>query len=275
MAGSSATVTYSYDQLGRVVGRGVDATTTNANNVSTTFDALSRVTNVTNALGAFTYVYVDTTSRLSSATYPSGTGLTTSYSYFGNVGDQRLQDITNSKSGTTLSKFDYTYNPVGTIATWQQQADSNTQTQYALTYDNADQLVSAVQTNTSTEATVSSNAYNYDPVGNRLAETTLSGTTGGQFNKLNQLTALGTTTGQTVAGNTSAAVTNVTVNALPATISNETNFTANVPLPNGTNVLSVVAQPSGSSTPVTTKRYQIVTTARRRRSSATTPTATR
>jgi RHS repeat-associated protein len=51
-------------------------------------------------------------------TYPSGIGLSTSYSYFGNTGDQRLEDITNAKSGTTMSKFDYTYNPAGTIATW-------------------------------------------------------------------------------------------------------------------------------------------------------------
>ena len=260
IASTTASVTYTYDALGRVTGRSVDQATTNANNVSSTFDTLGRVTGVTNPLGNFTYAYVDTTSRLSSVTYPSGTGLVTNYSYFGNTGDQRLQELKNLKSGAIMSDFQYTYNPVGTIATWQQQTDSNTPTQYALTYDKADQLINAVQTNTSTEATVSSNAYNYDPAGNRLAETTLSGTTGGQFNSVNQLTALGGATGQTVAGNTSAAVSSVMVNAVPATVSNATNFTASVPLPNGTNVVSLVAQPTASSTPVTTQRVQIVTT---------------
>jgi YD repeat-containing protein len=61
---ATASVTYAYDELGRVVTRGVDHATTNANNVSTTFDALGRVTGVSNALGAFTYAYVDQTSRL-------------------------------------------------------------------------------------------------------------------------------------------------------------------------------------------------------------------
>ena len=159
------------------------------------------------------------------------------------------------KGATQLSKFGYTYNHVGTIATWTQQADSSTAVVNTLTYDNADQLTSAVQSGGGT----ASNAYHYDPAGNRLAEVTGSGTTAGQFNNLNQLTGLSSsTTSQTVAGNTSAAVTNVVVNAVPATISNTTNFTANVPLPNGTNTVSVVAQSTTGS--ATTQRYQIVTT---------------
>jgi lipid-binding SYLF domain-containing protein len=124
--------------------------------------------------------------RILKAFYPIDTGLSTAYS--SNTGDERLKEIKNyvwgMLSNTPLSKFDYTYNAVGTIATWEQQQDSDTPTQYALGYDGADQLVSAVQSNTSTSATVSSNAYNYDPAGNRLAETTLSGVTGGQFNNL-------------------------------------------------------------------------------------------
>jgi RHS repeat-associated protein len=256
IAGSAATVAYSYDELGRVTGRSVDGATTNANNVGTTFDSLGRVTGVSNALGSFGSTYVDTTSRLAEVTYPNGQK--SDYSYFGNTGDQRLQEIKNYVwgmfSNTPLSKFDYTYNPVGTIATWAQQADNNSAATYALGYDGADQLTSAVQTAAST--TVSSNAYAYDPAGNRLAETTLSGTTAGQFNALNQLLSYGASGTQTVAGNTSAAVTSVTVNAVPATVSNQTNFTASVPLPSGTNVVSVVAQPVTGST--TTQRYQIV-----------------
>jgi RHS repeat-associated protein len=254
IAGSSATVTYTYDELGRVTGRGVDHATTDANDVSTTFDALGRVTNVSNPLGAFVYAYIDETSRLHTVTYPTGTGLSTTYSYFGNTGDQRLQTIQNMHSTTQLSKFDYTYNAVGTIATWTQQADSSTAVVNTLTYDNADQLTKDDITGGATNH----NYYNYDPAGNRLLETTASSTTGGQFNNLNQLTGLsGSTTSTTVSGHTSAAITSATVNAVPATISGSTNFTANVSLPIGTNVVSVVAQPSSASTPVATQRYQI------------------
>ena len=264
IAGGTAAVAYSYDELGHVVMRSIDG----ANPVGTTFDALGRVTNVSNALGAFTYGYVDETARLSSVTYPSGTGLTTSYSYFGNTSgdgnpaddDQRLQTIQNFTGGgsTNLSRFDYTYNPVGTIATWKQQADTGTATLNTLSYDAADQLVNAVQSGGAT----ATNAYGYDPAGNRLSQITATGTVTGNFNKLNQLTSqTGTTTLQTVSGYTSGAVTNVTVNAVPATISSSTNFTANVPLaPGTTNVVSVVAQPSSSTGTTTTQRYQIVTT---------------
>ena len=254
IASSAATVTYAYDELGRVTGRDVDHATTGANDTSTTYDTLGRVTGITNALGAFTYGYVDTTSRLSSVTYPSGTGMSTSYSYFGNTGDQRLETLQNLKGGTTnLSKFDYTYNACGTIATWTQQADSSTAVDNTLSYDSADQLTDAVQSGGGS----ASNAYHYDPAGNRLAEVTGSGTTGGQFNNLNQLTGLsGSPTSQTVAGHTSAAVTGVTIDAVPASISNSTNFTASVPLLSGTNVVSVVATPPSGS--VTTQRYQIV-----------------
>jgi RHS repeat-associated protein len=188
----------------------------------------------------------------------TGTALTTSYSYFGNTGDQRLETIQNFKSSGTInvSKFDYTYNAVGTIATWTQQADSGTAIVNTLSYDGADQLTNAVQSGGGS----ASNAYHYDPAGNRLAEVTGSGTTSGQFNSLNQLTALGGGTSQTVAGHTSAAVSSATVNALPAIITGGTNFSASVPLPTGTNVVSVVAQPTTTSNPIATQRVQIITT---------------
>lgn len=259
IASSTGTITYSYDQLGRVTGRSIDGATTNANNVSTTFDALGRVTGVTNATGSFTYSYVDTTGRLAEVIYPNGQK--TDYTYFDNTGDQRLKEINNYVYGllsnTPLSDFQYTYNAVGTIASWQQQTDANTPTQYALGYDAADQLTSAVQSVTGTSTVVSSNGYNYDPAGNRLAETTLTGTMGGQFNHLNQLTAYSSSlTSQTVTG-TLAVAASVTVNAVPATMTTSTNFTATVPLPSGTNVLSVVAQDTGGN--VTTKRFSTVT----------------
>jgi hypothetical protein len=64
-------------------------------------------------------------------TYPSSTGLSTNYSYFDSSHPQdfeRLKTIQNFKSSgsTNVSKFDYTYDAVGNIATWTQQAGSST-----------------------------------------------------------------------------------------------------------------------------------------------------
>jgi RHS repeat-associated protein len=167
-------------------------------------------------------------------TSPAGTG----------NGDQRLQQISNVVGTKNISNFEYTYNPVGTIATWQQQTDANPATQYALTYDAADQLVNAVNTNTSTHAVVNSNAYQFDLMGNRLAETTQSTTNVGQFNILNQLKAYtGSTTTQTVSGHTNTPITSSSIDdTVPVTISNGTNFTANVPVANGTNVVTIQAK---------------------------------
>jgi YD repeat-containing protein len=169
----TAVVAYTYDELGRVVGRTLDGGST----VGTTFDALGRVTNVTNPLAAsmpgFQYSYVDETSRLHSVTYPAGTHLSTVYNYYGNVaatgtgnGDQRLQEIQNLQGTTPISDFQYTYNPVGTIATWTQQADSATPVVDTLAYDNADQLTKSDLSG----GTTGHNYYNYDPAGNRLLE---------------------------------------------------------------------------------------------------------
>jgi hypothetical protein len=96
-------------------------------------------------------------------------------------------------------------------------------------------------------------------MGNRLAETTQSGTNVGAFNNLNQLTVyIGSSVTQTVSGYTSSAITSSTINTVPATISNGTNFTANVPVPLGTNILTVQAQNSAGT--YTQQKVQAVTT---------------
>jgi len=51
--------------------------------------------------------------------YPNGQS--TVYSYFNNLGDQRLQEIKNLSAGNVLSQFDYTYDSEGQILSWAQQ----------------------------------------------------------------------------------------------------------------------------------------------------------
>src|ERR1041384_8293045 len=61
------TITYTYDQLGRVVGRDINGTAQ-----TVTYDALGRTTGVANVLGTFTYGYVGNSPRLASLSYPNG-----------------------------------------------------------------------------------------------------------------------------------------------------------------------------------------------------------
>jgi len=253
---STGTITYGYDALGRVTERDIDHATTNANNVTTYPDGLGRVTAVTNALGSFTYGYPDLTNRVHTIAYPSGTGLTGTYSYYGHTssdgnpsdGDDRLSDITYLSSTGTLSKFDYTYNAVGTIASWTTQTGTTTAIVNTLGYDAADQLTSNAQSGGATAG----NQYNYDPAGNRLAELTLSGstvtnTTGGLFNSFNQLTSYsGTTTASTttVSGTTTLGASSVIVNGVMATVTGSTSFSVSIPTITGTNVLNITARPA-------------------------------
>jgi len=251
---TSATITYGYDAVGRVVERDVDHATTDANNAGTTFDALGRVSVVTNALtptGDFTYTYLHETNLVSNVVYPASCGLSGTYAYYTVSTPQdfeRLKRIQNMKGSTQLSRFDYTYKPVGTIATWKTQTGTTTMITNTLGYDNADQLTSNAQTGGATAG----DKYNYDPAGNRLAQLTLSGstvtaTTGGLFNNLNQLTSYsGTTTASTttVSGTTSAAVSSVIVNGVMATLSGSTSYTVSIPTITGTNVLNITALPA-------------------------------
>ena len=111
-------ITYDYDELGRPAGRAIDSV-----GLTLTYHSLGRLTQEINPLGTFDHIYVGATGRVDTTTYPNGQ--TTSYSYFGNTGDRRLQTIHHKKpDASTLSKFDYTYDVVGNIRTWTQQADS-------------------------------------------------------------------------------------------------------------------------------------------------------
>jgi hypothetical protein len=60
------------------------------------------------------------TIRLSSINYPNSQ--VTNFSWFNNIGDQRLQQISNlTPTGGTLSQFNYVYDSAGEITRWEQQ----------------------------------------------------------------------------------------------------------------------------------------------------------
>jgi RHS repeat-associated protein len=134
----NSTITYEYDELGRVVRRAVNGVAQ-----STAYDALGRVTQVTNPLGTFAHSYVNRTNRLSAINYPNGQR--TTFNYYDNLGDQRLQEMQHlNPASAILSKFNYVYDAEGRISSWTRQADAQAPTVYMFDYDDADQLLDAI-----------------------------------------------------------------------------------------------------------------------------------
>jgi len=237
------TIAYSYDELGRVTTRAINGA---ANTVTWTFDSLGRMTSEANALGTFTYGYDGVTNRLATVTYPNGQ--TSAYSYFGNTGDHRLQTIHHQyPGGATLSKFDYTYDAVGNILTWRQQADTAAAT-WAYAYDNADQLVAAIKRDTDPQQTVLNRyAYAYDRAGNRTTEQVDDLVTGATYNTVNELVTQQAAGAMAFSGTLSEPAV-VTVGGVPAVVSATNAFQASVPVVSGTNTVTVTARDaSGNS----------------------------
>ncbi|MEW6735316.1 MAG: RHS repeat-associated core domain-containing protein [Acidobacteriota bacterium] len=169
-------ISYSYDELERVTSRSI-------NNVAMTmqYDALGRVTNVNNALGVFTHTYVGTTGRLNTMNYPNGQQ--SIFTYFSNVGDHRVQTITNKKSDqSVISSFSYTYDAEGQILTWQQP---NRPLPDDLTYDDAGQLIRNTYNLGGVQST--NYIYGYDNAGNRSSEQIGNNTSSWNYDTTNRV----------------------------------------------------------------------------------------
>ena len=247
---SNDTITYTYDELGRVIQRTIDGS---ANEVDWTFDALGRVTTEENPLGEFTFTYDGVTNRRATVTYPNGQ--TSTYSYFDETNDHRLQTIHHRyPNAGTLSRFDYTYDAVGNIATSRQQADS-TAVLWKYGYDQADQLISAVKHATDASQTVLQRfAYAYDPAGNRTVEQIDDVVTLSTYNVLNRLTSQVPGGQMVVAGNLNEPGT-VTISGASATVDANNNFRGKVPTTTGTNAFTIVAKDASGNT--TTQQFQV------------------
>lgn len=175
------TLTYEYDELGRRV-----ATALNGVVSRVSFDAAGRVVNETNALGSFQDTYDGGSARLVSETFPNGQVSTRGY---GNeLGDFALEGITNQIGSAPVSQFLYKRDILNDrILAWSQQTGARGPDIYTLTYDAADQLLSAAVTNSG--VLVNSFGYSYDPSGNRLTEQVGGSLRGAAYNALNQLGA--------------------------------------------------------------------------------------
>ena len=102
--------------------------------------------------------------------------MTANYSYLPNLQDKRLQQIKNQASASVLlSQFDYTYDAEGQLKTWTKNYPGLTTPQrYDLSYDNADQLLSAPLKKTTNNALIRQYTYGYDFASNRPGPTMTS-----------------------------------------------------------------------------------------------------
>jgi RHS repeat-associated protein len=173
------TITFGYDELGRPVHWATDGVDSAA-----TYDAASRITSITNALGSFSYAYEGASPRLTSRSFPNGQ--TEEHSYGGNLLDHTLQRITHRLGATPISEFSYGRDiPAHRILTWSQQAGSESPLLYTFGYDDANQVLSATVTNGA--AQVNRFDYSYDVLGNRLTEQTGTANYVATYNALNQI----------------------------------------------------------------------------------------
>jgi RHS repeat-associated protein len=182
--------------------------------------------------------------------------------------DRRLQTIHHRlPGGATLSKFDPstglgvalssskgddTYDTVGNILTWQQQAGSAAPERWRYGYDRADQLTGAVKETTDPTPTVVQRlAYGYDPAGNRVFEQIDDGVTAWSHDALNRLVAQAGGGVLQVVGTVNEPAT-VTIQGKAATVSAANQFTGGVPVVPGTNVFTIRAtDPSGNAATAT------------------------
>jgi RHS repeat-associated protein len=183
------TITFGYDQLGRVTNRSVNGS---ANSETWTFDSLGRVSTDVNKLGTSTNTFVGVTSRLSKIAYPGGASA--NFTYFPNAQNKRLQQIKNLNNNNNankqlISQFDYTYDVEGEITTWTKNyAGLSAPQRFDLGYDNADELTTAPLKNASTNALIKQYTYGYDTASNRTSETVATTTTTSTPNNVDEIT---------------------------------------------------------------------------------------
>jgi len=167
-AWSSTSICYTYDELGRVKTRAVQASD-GTDTSSWTYDALGRVTSEQfGKLGTFSYAYLGDTNQVLNRVGPAG--LSANFTYDNNIGDRRLKQITHlSPAGPLGNVYTYSSDAMGDIT----EARTGTATadllldQYG--YDAARRLVSKTSTQLVQGGASGSTTYSVDAADNLLA----------------------------------------------------------------------------------------------------------
>ena len=175
---ASDTISFSYDDLGRVSARNVNG---GANTMSSTFDAMGRLSSMTTGLGQFTYAYDATRGLLQTVNLPNGE--TANYTYYGVNNDLRLNTLQRKLGDTEIFFEKYTYADNGNLLTRLKRSFGVPGQTLSYTYDDADQLLGVSNPK---DASNYPQSYAYDPAGNLTASTTPSGSRTFTYNSLNQ-----------------------------------------------------------------------------------------
>jgi RHS repeat-associated protein len=245
---SNDTISYAYDQIGRLATRTLGSAATTLE-----YDALGRLEAVTDPIGTFGFAYDGQTPRLAQLTYPNEQ--LTSYSYFGNAGDRRLQEIHHqTAAAVTLSKFTYAYDIAGNITTWTQQYESTTRA-YDFGYEETDQLASAVYRTIGGSPTILKRyGYSYDSAGNRTNQQVDDAPTAWTYDAMNRLTAQAGTAQLKFEGILNEAAM-VTIGGQPARVNASNQFVGSASVANGANTVAVTATDASGNT--RTQEYEV------------------
>jgi len=176
------TIAFVYDELGRISRQSINGTA-----VAGTWDASGRLQQLTNVLGLFTFEWEGASFRPSAVNYPNGQR--TTFSYYSNLKDRLLNQITHLKpDATLLSRFTYDYNAVRQITNWTQERGVMSPVSFHFDHDAADQLTNAVATQNDSPA--GSYRYGYD-LSQNLTNELVNGTPRAfSYNALNELVAV-------------------------------------------------------------------------------------
>lgn len=175
-----ASITYDYDEAGRVVGR-TYPTGPNGKpfEQSAVYDADGRMVSVAmNGIPVASDAY-DAAGNRVARTLANGVVEARTYDAAG-----RVVDIVHTKGATVLGSFEYTYDGVGNPTAVTKLAGTET-----YTYDAAGRVTGVCYTAGCTEPE-SFIRYSYDGVGNRLTETRSTGTTSYAYDAGDQLVAV-------------------------------------------------------------------------------------
>lgn len=204
---------------------------------SYSYDLMKRLTNVTSPAGAFGYLYpASQPSRLvARLSLPNSAFITNSYDSMARLLSTKLL----TSNSQLLNAHAYGYNLAG-----QRTALTNTAGDYrSYTFDNAGQLKTALGYEADATSRLNEQmGYAYDPAGNLNQRTNNALVQTFNVNSLNELNTVTRSGTLTVAGNTTTAATNVTVNALTATrYADKTFAKEGFPLVDGTTNFTAIA----------------------------------
>ena len=248
---SNDTLAYTYDVLGRTVSRAINGTGS-----AWTYDDLGRIETETNTLGAFTYTYHGHSDRVASVAYPNGQ--TSSFSWFDETNDRRLQTVHHRKPGNvTLSKFDFTYDARGLIRTQEIQHDAAAPTRWTYEYDSAGQLTFARHATTGgSPSEITRYAYAYDRGGNRTTEQVDDGLLSTTHDGMNRMLAQAPGGLMRIAGSINEAGL-VNVDHRAATMDANNAFFVAFPLVGGLNTFTVRATDANGNTATQAYQYTV------------------